>query len=330
MDYFEGRHIPLFILAIFILLFAVIYKIIIFSWQWVVRLPKIWILKWTNNQKLNSFIQTYQAPFCDRHRYWTGLLLLERVLLTCISILTANAHPNALLLSIISVLGFLLLLRLTYAKNLYKKWPVDLLETVLIINLFVFTLAVYISDDVSKKRIFAYISVTFVLLLLLIVIAYHIYAYILVGAFPKLKRARGKQMTRPKPNSQSNVANNLQEIPGRVFYSRDRYHEMVGSIELANTDHQLPQLNPLPAEPTANLKPQVPSIIISSFLDLLDCDSEVEHQPQQPGLLTVTKDDNFDSPYRIFDSSPSKPTASDNACLSTLHYEELEESGDLN
>ena len=182
-------------------------------------------------------------------------------------------------------------------------------ETVLIINLFVFTLAVYISDDVSKKRIFAYVSVTFVLLLLLIVIAYHVYVYILVGVFPKLKRARRQQMARPKPNLQSNVANNLQEILGRVFYSQDRYHEMVGSIELASTDHQLPQLNPVPVEPIANPKPQVPSIITSSFLDLSYCDSEVEHQPQQPGLLTVTKGDNVDSPYRIFDSSPSKPMA---------------------
>ena len=109
VDYLEGRHIPLFILAIFILFFAVIYRIMIFSWQWVIWLPKICILKWTNNQKLNLFIQMYQAPFNDRHRYWTGLLLLEWVLLTYISILTANTHPNTQLLSI--MMFFFLLLR---------------------------------------------------------------------------------------------------------------------------------------------------------------------------------------------------------------------------
>ena len=115
VDYLEGRHIPLFILAIFILFFAVIYRIMIFSWQWVIWLPKICILKWTNNQKLNSFIQMYQAPFNDRHRYWTGLLLLEWVLLTYISFLTANTHPNTQLLS--NMMFFF-----TFkAKNLYKS-----------------------------------------------------------------------------------------------------------------------------------------------------------------------------------------------------------------
>ena len=156
-----------------------------FSWQQVVRLPKIWILKWTNNQKLDSFIQTYQAPLNDRHRYWTGLLLLERVLLTYISILLQMLTPMLLLLSIICSLGFLLLLRLTYTKNLYKKMVSGFAWNCA--DLFVFTLAVYIFEDVSVKRIFAYISITFVLLLLLIVIACHIYVYILVGAFPKLK-----------------------------------------------------------------------------------------------------------------------------------------------
>lgn len=97
---------------------------------------------------------------------------------------------------------------------------------------------------------------------------------------------------------------------------------MVGSIEIANTDDQLSQLNPVPTESTANLKPQVPSIITSSFLDLSYSDSEVENQSQQLGLLIVIKDTNFDSPYRVFDSSPSKP----NHSSSTLHCENYEES----
>ena len=84
IKYLDRTHIPLFLVALLILILAIAYKIMIFSWQWVIRLPKLWILKWTNNQKLNSFIQTYQAPFNDRHRYWTGLLLLLRLLLTLI------------------------------------------------------------------------------------------------------------------------------------------------------------------------------------------------------------------------------------------------------
>ena len=326
VGYFEKRHIPLFILGLFILLFAIIYKIIIFSWQWIIRFPKVWILKWTNNQKLNSFIQTYQAPFSDRHRYWTGLLLLVRVLLTGISILTANANPNALLLSIMFILGFILVLRLTYAKNLYKKWPVDLLETVLIVNLFVFTTLVYIYRDINTRRILAYTSITFVLLLLLIVIAYHMYAYTLVGAFPKLKR--GKQT--PRSNPRLNNTNVLQQTPGNIFYSRDRYHEMIGSIELANVnDHQppQPQSSSVPAESMTQPKPEVSKVITSSFLDLFHLKVEGQ-QSNQSGLITVDNDNNFDCPYGRFNSSSNTPINDNhNTHLSDLNHEG---SADLN
>ena len=62
---------------------------------------------------------------------------------------------------------------------------------------------------------------------------------------------------------------------------------MVGSIEPAKPDDQLSHLNPVPAESIANPKSQVPRIITSSFLDLSYSNSEVECQPQQPGLPTV-------------------------------------------
>jgi hypothetical protein len=54
-------------------------------------------------------------------------------------------------------------------------------------------------------------------------------------------------------------------------------------------------------------------------------DSEVENQPQQPGLLTVINDhNNFDSPtgYLIPHQTSQIITR-----LSTLHFEKCEESG---
>ena len=46
---------------------------------------------------------------------------------------------------------------MTYAKNLYEKWPVDLLETVLIFNLFALAILAYTYDDHHTRRILAYI-----------------------------------------------------------------------------------------------------------------------------------------------------------------------------
>ena len=112
--------------------------------------------------------------------YRTGLLLLLRLLLTLILRFTASRDPNSSIIAMILSLGILFLLRLTYAKNLYKKWPVDLLETVLIFNLFALATLAYTYNDDHTRRILAYISVSFTSILLLVVMAYHIYTYILV------------------------------------------------------------------------------------------------------------------------------------------------------
>ncbi|MCG8623359.1 MAG: hypothetical protein MJE68_15375, partial [Proteobacteria bacterium] len=201
IKYLDRAHVPLFLVALLILFLAIAYKVIIFSWQWIVRCPKVWILKWTNNQKLNSFIQTYQAPFNDRHRYWTGLLLLLRVLLTLISSFTASTDPNSSVIALILTLGVLFLLQMTYVKNLYKKWPVDVLDTVLLFNLFVLAIMAYTYNDDDTRKILAYVSVSFTCILLLIVIVYHIYTYILAGIFPKLKREKRTVKSKSQPNA---------------------------------------------------------------------------------------------------------------------------------
>ena len=166
VDYFEGKHnIPLFILAIFILLFVVIYKIIIFSWQWVVRLPKVWILKWTNIR--SSFIQTYQVPFCDQRP------ITSRMSLPMCSYFHLNCKRSSQCSITINHVSFGL--PSTFVADLCQKFSyqwIYILETVLIINLFDFTIAMYTFDGISKRRIFAYILTTFVLLLFMIVIAY--------------------------------------------------------------------------------------------------------------------------------------------------------------
>ena len=274
--YLHRTHIPLFIVALFILILAIAYKLIIFSWQWVVRCPKGWL---TNNQKLNSFIQTYQAPFCDRHRYWTGLLLLVRVFLTLYSSFTASSDPNSSVLAMILIFGLLFLLRMTYAKNLYKKWPVDLLDTVLLFNLFVLATMAYAYEDDNTRRILSYVSVSFMCILLLIVFAYHIYAYILVGVFPKLKREKYgiTQNTSKEATTESN---------SRFIHNEDRFKEFFGVVEL-------PDINvssePIKESRTRKSKTEETKIITHTEISLTDLLGDQEQ--------TIIEN-NFHTPYK--------------------------------
>ena len=233
IKYFSGKHIPLFLVAVLLVFFTLIYLILITTWQWVVRLPNVWILKWTKNQKLKSFMEAYYAPYSDKHRYWTGVLLFIRVLLILISISAEGRGPTIPLSSIIFLLGVLFVVRMTYAKNLYKSWPIDVLETAMLFNLYVYAAYTwYALDDLPTRKILAYVSTSITFVILLLVLAYHIYVYVIVSAFPKLQGRMSRRLSsmfehRPPNNSLNNLENQDQ-----MTESEDRFHDMLGTVSM--------------------------------------------------------------------------------------------------
>lgn len=231
IKYLKGKHIPLFIVAFILVILTGIYMVLITTWQWVVYLPDVWVLKWTKNQKLKSFMEAYTAPYSDKHRYWTGVLLIVRVLLILISITSEGRGSTIPLSSIIFLLGVLFVVKMTYAKNLYKNWPVDVLETTMIFNLYVYAVYTwYALDDLRAREILAYVSTTITFLVLLLVIAYHIYAYLLVSAFPKMRERMSRfslSMTEHHPPNNL-LTNNRQEMNEY----QDRFHEMLGTVSM--------------------------------------------------------------------------------------------------
>ena len=110
VNYFQGKHIPLFITALLILAVCIFYTVLLFSWQWLLRYQGKMCLRWIRNQKLQLFLKSYHAPYTIRHRYWTGLLLIVRVALSISSALNMSNDPglNLLLLGIAMI--FLLVL----------------------------------------------------------------------------------------------------------------------------------------------------------------------------------------------------------------------------
>ena len=294
IKYLQGKHIPLFLVGLLIVVVVITYILLLFSWQWVAHIPsKLWILKWTKNQKLNSFIEAYQAPYYTKHRYWTGLLLLVRVLLILISITSEDGDSTAPLISIIFILGFLFIVRLIYMKKLYKKWPVDLIEVILLFNLFVLAIFTwYALDDVKTQQILAYLSTIVTLVLLLCVIAYHIYAYVLVGLCPKLKI---RKITAKVCHTKSVISQYH-----RRTLNRDRYHEQVGSIELQNGDENGLHiaLNPIALKP----EPSASSVVTSSVVGFADTTAQYNQKKE-------TIDDHFETPYVMLSETDTSKTA---------------------
>lgn len=191
LDYLKGKHIPLFLAAIFILLAGVAYTTLLFSWQWIQRFNKGKVLKWTRNPKVSGFIEIYHAPYTPQNRYWTGFLLFVRVILYIASAANVSGDPKINLLTIGSVItGVLLISKLVGIGNrVYKKWPVEILEVASYVNLLLLSLATFFSlENVRARKAVTNTSVSITFLLLLGVLFYHLFTELIVKQWNKTNR----------------------------------------------------------------------------------------------------------------------------------------------
>ena len=178
--YFGWKHAILFCVAVLILTLGLLYTILIFSWQWLLHCPRSKVFNWTRNQKLHSFIDTYHTPHTAKHRYWTGLLLLVRVILNLIAAFSASVHadPYIPLLSTIIVICCLLLFKTVMMIKVYKNWLLNAMDTIMCFNVVIpaiFTLHSFTDKSIQTKVIDLSVGITVVLLWF--IIAFHIYRY---------------------------------------------------------------------------------------------------------------------------------------------------------
>ena len=184
IEYFRGRHIALFVVAFVILLFGIAYTLLLFSWQWLLYFSEKKFLKWViNNQKLAMFIETYNAPYTSKNRYWTGLLLIARIFLYVASTANVTGNPKIDLQVIGICIGSIIFLKeiITFKSRVYKKWPTELLEFTCYINLLFLCFASFytLQNEMAKVAV-VNISVSITFLLFLGVLVYHIFTELIV------------------------------------------------------------------------------------------------------------------------------------------------------
>ena len=138
IQYLEGKHIPLFLVSVlFLLAFFVPYTLSITLGPWLQSKTQYRIFCWM--LKLKPLFDAYFGPLKDKHRYWTGALLLSRLALSLI--LSANVFgDDDINLLAVNILTFLLLALLWQSGGVYKIWMVSVLDSFFIINLGVLSL----------------------------------------------------------------------------------------------------------------------------------------------------------------------------------------------
>ena len=68
VPFFKGKHIPLALVALLIIIIGLPYTILLFLWQWIVRAARWKVFKWTRDTKLNAFIASHHVPYNRKYR----------------------------------------------------------------------------------------------------------------------------------------------------------------------------------------------------------------------------------------------------------------------
>ena len=176
INYGTTKHLILVAFSVVVLVLSIIYSCLIFSTQWLQRYSHL-CCRSTNDPvlKLLPFIDAYTGPYKERYRFWTGLLLIVRLLLTAIFINTSGSlhKVNEHIIMLVQII-ILYILR----HNVYRDKRLSFLEESFHINLFVLAL---VNSFINQSNYEVYtpfitvISIAVAMVIFILTILVHVY-----------------------------------------------------------------------------------------------------------------------------------------------------------
>ena len=174
VDYLRGKHIPLSITAVLILIaFLIPYTFVVLCMQCLRRKTEYRLLAWV--RRFKPMFDPYGGPYKDRYQFWTGLLLVVRVLLFLAITFNSSGNP-ALNLLLIIIAAISLLCALVVFGGVYKSWILDILEASFLVNISVLAAATLYVEVINRNlAIPIHVSIGVSLVTFTMTVLYHIY-----------------------------------------------------------------------------------------------------------------------------------------------------------
>ncbi len=163
ISYWSPGHSVLIAITIMIFIFLIVpYTLILFLSPVIERyLAQFKIFRWWI--KLKPFIDAYDGPYRDKYRYWTGLLLLIRVVLMPVFAI----HPIIGIRIAVGV-SVLLLAIMAFTHGLYRHKALDALEIWFLLNL------IFVALQATNENYIGYISVSLVIATVVCILIFHV------------------------------------------------------------------------------------------------------------------------------------------------------------
>ena len=161
VDYLKGKHIPLFIASLLLILIFIPYTLLLTFIQRLQHWSSYSVLFWV--KKLKPLFDAYTGPYKDRHRYWTGLLLLVRIVLFLVFSLNTLGSPD-INLQAISLTVLSLFVHGVLFGTVYKTWSLNFIEYSFFFNLGVLASATFYMTGAPQGQlgvVYASVSIAF-------------------------------------------------------------------------------------------------------------------------------------------------------------------------
>ena len=193
VEFLSGKHTVLFIVSFLIfLLFSIPYTVSLVCIQWLQRFSHYRPFFWVN--RLMPFFDAYIGPYKPKHRYWTGLLLLVRVIFLPIFFINFTNNPAINLLAV-TVLSSILLACLAFAGGTYKCVLNNTFEIASLLNLLLLSVATFYVIFTGHSRITTtYVSTGSAFIMFVVLVLYHASQQLM--SFKKVKKIKSLLVSR--------------------------------------------------------------------------------------------------------------------------------------
>ena len=177
VKYFQSAHIALvFVALIFLFLFTLPLTLLVLLAPCLQARSHHKALKWVN--RLKPFLDAYQGPYSDKFRFWTGVLLLGRLVLFLVYALNFKNDPSIGFFWTV-VIGNTLAAILIW-RSVYRHKLANGIELLSHVNLVILCLFDWLTTTTSyrtwqiARQYAAYISVAIMMLVFLVIVLYQV------------------------------------------------------------------------------------------------------------------------------------------------------------
>ena len=177
VQYVRGCHLPLFLFSLAVLILLIVpytfYLLTIPLFEGPLSKYMCCCQKFSTYMK--PFFDAYGGPYKDRRRFWTGFLLLVRVVLALV--VSLDTDPTTSLDVLTSLLIVIMFMHYIF-KGIYRHFPLDYLEEFFILNLMFMAymnVQTSIDNDNSKRQVSSIILVSISFVVFCGIIVYHVW-----------------------------------------------------------------------------------------------------------------------------------------------------------